>query len=393
MIAEPTRITVPESVLDDLQMRLERTRWLPDAEANDWSAGTSPAYVRELVSYWQSDFNWREQEASLNEFRQFRATVNEVDIHFIHERSNAADAIPIVLTHGFPDSILRFRKLIPMLTNPTDHGGAPTDAFDVIVPSLPGFGFSGEPGEHGQLFHIGKLWHQLLTETLKYERYAAHGGDWGSLITEQIARDHRDSVIGIHLTDVPFWHLFQPPKDATAAESKFLKDNETTQRREGAYALLQGTRPQTLADGLADSPAGMAAWLVEKFQCWSDCDGNIESRFTKDELLTNLMFYWASNAIGTSFLPYYGITNASVVQWIKEKAKEWVGASHVPAAFAIFVHDYPSPPRSWAERFFNVERWTEMPRGGHFAAMEEPELLAQDIREFFRPFRVMRNSS
>ena len=226
-----------------------------------------------------------------------------------------------------------------------------------------------------------------MTERLGYQKFGAHGGDWGSTITEQLARSHADSVVAIHLTDVPFGHLFQKPDNSSEAEKKMFKKNEQWLQKEGAYALIQSSKPQSLAQGLNDSPAGLAAWVVEKFRSWSDCGGDIESRFTKDELLTQVMIYWATESIGPSFLTYYDYANASALTWVKEEMKKWIGSSKVPAAFAIFPADISRPPREWAERFFNVERWTEMPRGGHFAAMEEPELLADDIRTWFREFR------
>jgi microsomal epoxide hydrolase len=227
-----------------------------------------------------------------------------------------------------------------------------------------------------------------MSRELGYERFGAHGGDWGSTVTEHLARSHAASVVGIHLTDVPFWHAFQAPDDPSPAEAKLLAANQQFPMQEGAYAMIQGTRPQTLADGLNDSPAGLAAWIVEKFERWSDCDGDVERRFSKDELLTNVMIYWATETIGSSFLPYYDITHAGVARWIVEKAKDWLASTRVPAGFALFPKDLTRPPREWAERFFDVKRWTEMPRGGHFAAMEEPELLANDLREFFRPLRA-----
>jgi pimeloyl-ACP methyl ester carboxylesterase len=223
---------------------------------------------------------------------------------------------------------------------------------------------------------------------LGYDRYAAHGGDWGSTITEQIARSHADAVAGIHLTDVPFWHLFSKPRKLSSEEKAFLAKTDAWQKHEGAYAMIQGTRPYTLARGLEDSPVGLAAWIVDKFHAWSDCHGDIETRFTKDELLTQVMIYWATDTIGSSFLPYYDFTSSGALTWIKEAIKQWTGSSSVPTGFAMFPKDISHPPRAWAERFFNVQRWTEMPRGGHFAAMEEPALLVEDIRAFFRPLRA-----
>jgi pimeloyl-ACP methyl ester carboxylesterase len=237
------------------------------------------------------------------------------------------------------------------------------------------------------MFRVNDLWAGLMKDKLGYERFGAHGGDWGSTVTEQLARSHADSVVAVHLTDVPFGHLFQKPDDPSPAEKKFFKANEQWLQKEGAYALIQSTKPQSLAQGMNDSPSGVAAWIVEKFRAWSDCDGDIESRFTKDELLTHIMIYWVTESIGSSFLTYYDYANASALTWMKEGVKKWTGSSKVPVAFALFPKDISRPPREWAERFFNVQRWTEMPRGGHFAAMEEPELLTEDIRTWFRAFR------
>ena len=380
----PFEVNVPDTTLRDLEERLARTR--SDGDAADWDAGTSPAYLRSLVEHWRSHYDWRAREAEINRFHHHLITVGETLIHFIHERGKGELPLPIVLTHGYPDSFLRFRKLIPLLTDPAAHGGDAADAFDVVVPSLPGFGFSGPPASAAGIFHVADLWNQLMTEGLGYARYGAHGGDWGSTVTEHLAR-HADSVVGIHLTDVPFWHAFQKPRDPSPAEREHFAENEAFQNQEGAYAMIQGTRPQTLADGLNDSPAGLAAWMVEKFQRWSDCGGDIETRFGKDELLDQIMIYWSTGTIGSAFLPYYDLVHAGVGRWIMEKGKDLVAHSKVPAGFAIFPRDTVHPPREWAERFFHVRRWTPMPRGGHFAAMEEPELLAEELRAFFRPLR------
>ena len=383
---EPFEIAVSDTILEDLALRLRVARLPPNA-ANDWDAGMSPTYLRELITYWRDRFEWRSQEALLNRFQHYRGEVDGTRIHFIHERGQGPSPLPLILTHGYPDSFFRFYKLIPLLTDPAAHGGDPIDAFDVVVPSLPGYGFS-EPREgNGGVFGFGDLWQKLVTEELGYSRFGAHGGDWGSIITEQLARSHASSVVGIHLTDVPFWHIFQTPSDLTQDEQKFLERNKRWQKEGGAYAMIQGTRPRTAAVGLTDSPAGLAAWIVEKFQEWSDCGDDIESSYSKDELLTNVMLYWATETIGSSFQPYHDVMNAGAVRWIKEKAKDWLGSSTTPAGFALFPKDISSPPREWAERFFNVQRWTEMPRGGHFAALEDPQHLAEDICEFFRPLR------
>jgi pimeloyl-ACP methyl ester carboxylesterase len=387
----PFTINVATEVLSDLQYRLQRTRWSYKVEGTGWEAGTDISYLRDLISHWRVRYDWRRQEASLNRFAHFKSVLDGIGIHFIHERGNGPNPFPLILTHGYPDSFYRFAKIIPMLTDPESHGGEAEDAFDVVVPDLPGYGFSDKPPQIGTVFRVNDLWARLMTDVLGYKRFGAHGGDWGSTVTEQLARSHADSVVAIHLTDVPFGHLMRKPDDLSPAEEKLFKRNEDWLRKEGAYALIQSTKPQSLAQGLNDSPAGLAAWMVEKFRAWSDADGNIESRFTKDELITQIMIYWATGSIGTSFLPYYDFANAGAFTWIKEGMKKWTGSAGIPTAFALFPADISQPPREWAERFFNVQHWTEMPRGGHFAAMEEPELLAEDIRVWFRRFRGGQN--
>ena len=387
MNAQPFAVNVPEHTLADLRERLSRTRWTDEPVDAGWRYGTNQNYLRDLAEYWLSGFDWRTREAEINRSAHYRAEVDGAGIHFIHERGKGERSLPIVLTHGYPDSFVRFLKIIPMLTDPGAHGGDPEDAFDVVVPSLPGYGFSDKPAKSGTTFQIGSLWHGLMTKVLGYERFAAHGGDWGTTVTEQLARSHASSVVGIHLTDVPFWHLFQKPDRLSRDEEKFLAKTTTWQRTDGAYALIQGTRPYTLSSGLNDSPVALAAWIVDKFHAWSDCHGDLETRFTKDELLTNIMIYWSTQTVGSSFLPYFDFANSGAITWIAEAFKQWTGSTSVPAAFAMFPKDISQPPREWAERFFNVQRWTEMPRGGHFAAMEEPELLVEDIRAFFRPLR------
>jgi len=381
------RIDVGKEVLSDLRQRLKNTRWSYQAEGTDWDAGTDLNYLKELVDYWRDGYDWRKQEAVLNQFSHFKTEVDGIGIHFIHERGKGPNPFPIILTHGYPDSFYRFAKIIPLLTDPASFGGRAEDAFDVVAPDMPGYGFSDKPAKKGSIFQVSDIWAHLMTDKLGYGKFGAHGGDWGSTVTEQLARSHADSVVAIHLTDVPFGHIFQKPDDPSSAEKTFFKNNEQWLQKEGAYALIQSTKPQSLAHGLNDSPAGLAAWLVEKFRGWSDCGGEIESRFTKDELLTQVMIYWATESIASSFLPYYDYANANALTWIKEGMKKWTGSSKVPAAFALFPKDISQPPRAWAQRFFNVQRWTEMPRGGHFAAMEEPELLAEDIRSWFRAYR------
>jgi pimeloyl-ACP methyl ester carboxylesterase len=383
----PFKIAIADTILEDLSARLAATRFPPGILGENWNAGTSPAYHRELLNYWRTGFDWRAVERYLNSYAHFRVDVDGTQLHFIHERGLGPDPLPLILTHGYPDSFARFLKLIPLLVDPGAHGGDTVDAFSVVVPSLTGYGFSEARPDKGGTFGFASLWHKLMVEELGYARFGAHGGDWGSTVTEHLARGYAHSVVAIHLTDVPFWHMFQKPTNLNRAEEAFLKGVEQWQKDRGAYAMIQGTRPVTAAAGLSDSPSGLAAWIVEKFHEWSDCGGDIETRFTKDELLTNVMLYWCTNTIESSFLPYHDFMTAGAVRWIIEAAKNWIGSTSVPAAFALFPADISHPPREWAERFFNVQRWTEMPSGGHFAAMEEPQALAEDIRAFFRPCR------
>jgi microsomal epoxide hydrolase len=383
----PFNVEIAQQVLDDLQRRLANTRWTDEIDNADWSRGANLAYLQSLVRYWKTDFDWRAQEQAINRFAHFRSDIDGTRIHFIHERGKGRHCLPIVLTHGFPDSFLRFAQIIPLLTDPAAHGADPDDAFDVVVPSLPGYGFSGRPETPGMLFKVADLWAILMTQRLGYTRFAAHGGDWGSTVTEHLARSHSDAVIGIHITDVPFFHLFEKPKNLTAKEQKLIEQTQQWTQKQGSYALIQGSKPQTLSYGLNDSPVGLAAWIVDKFRDWSDCDGDVESSFTKDQLLTNITLYWVTETIGSSFRFYFDAGNAGAMTWIVELVKKWTGSSKVPTGFARFPHDIHPPPREWVERFFNVQHWTDMPRGGHFTAMEEPELLAEDIRAFFRPLR------
>ena len=384
MSAKPYTVQIAQETLDDLGTRLQQTRWPDEVQGADWDYGTNLAYLKELVVYWREGFDWRAQEQAINRFAHFRATVDGFGLHFIHERGKGNNPMPILLTHGWPDSFLRMVKLIPLLTDPAAHGGNAEDAFDVVVPSMPGYGFSDRPTEKGFSHgRIADLFAKLMTDELGHNRFAAHGGDWGSSVTEQLAFNHAASLVGIHLIEVPYTHLFTiQAEDLSEAERNYLKAGQQWQMTEGAYAMIQGTKPQTLGYALNDSPAGLAAWIVEKFRAWSDCDGDVEKRFTKDELLTNITLYWATETINSANRLYYEAQHSP---------PQTSGTrTDVPTGVAIFPKDIISAPREFAERFFNIQRWTEMPRGGHFAALEEPELLAEDIRAFFRPLRGSR---
>ncbi len=381
MSVKPFTVHLPQTALADLRERLRNPRWPDEVDGADWNYGTNLGYLKDLVAYWRDTFDWRAQEAAINGLAHFRAEIDGFGLHFIHERGKGRSPLPLLLTHGWPDSFLRMMKIIPLLTDPAAHGGASDDAFDVVVPSMPGYGFSDRPSESGcTSTRIAGLFAQLMTKGLGYDRFAAHGGDWGSGVTEELARDHAASLVGIHLTDVPYTHLFTvSPDELSEPERRFLESGKKWQMEEGAYAMIQGTKPQTLAYGLNDSPVGLAAWIIEKFRTWSDCGGNVEARFSKDELLSNITLYWATETINSSIRLYYEDQH--------HPRKDGDTRIEVPTGVTIFPKDLVRAPREFGERFFNVQRWTKMPRGGHFAALEEPELLAEDIRAFFRPLR------
>ncbi|MGE3598824.1 MAG: epoxide hydrolase family protein, partial [Dehalococcoidia bacterium] len=298
----PFTIQVPESVLDDLRARLRQTRWPGEVPGTGWTYGTNLAYLRELVQYWLDEYDWRTHEAALNRLPQFLATVDGLQVHFVHVRGNGPNPIPLIISHGWPGSFVEMVEVIGPLADPAAYGGDPADAFDVIVPSLPGYGFSQPASEPGMTpRRIGDLFVKLMTDVLGYPRFAAQGGDWGSVITAAMARNHPDTLIGIHLNMLgarPNTGPGTPP--LTEEEQAFLKSAETWRDEETGYQRIQGTRPQTLAYGLTDSPVGLAAWIVEKFRAWSDCKGDLESSFSKDLLLSNIMIYWISGSIGSS---------------------------------------------------------------------------------------------
>ncbi len=296
----PFTVHVPQSILDDLSSRLARTRWPDEVYGAGWDYGSNLAYMKELLEYWRDGFDWRAQEKALNQFAHFRAEIDGQGIHFIHERGKGHNPMPLVLLHGWPSSFLQMLKIIPLLTDPASHGGETSDSFDVIVPSLPGYGFSDRPREKGMtVSRIADLFETLMTEELGYRRYAVRGSDIGAGVAIQLALIHPDSVVGIHLSGTNPRIDYIPP-NLSPAEEQFLKDAEDWRKTESGYAMIQSTKPQTLAFGLNDSPAGLVAWIVEKFRAWSDCNGNVEKRFTKDELLANLTVYWATEIISSS---------------------------------------------------------------------------------------------
>jgi len=380
MQAKPFTVEVADEVLDDLRARLARTRWPEPLPGPGWTYGVDRGYLRELVGYWEGSFDWRARERWLNGFAQFMAEIDGQIVHFVHERGRGPRPLPLVLTHGWPSCYVELLKLVPLLTDPAAHGGDEADSFDIVVPSLPGFAFSGRPPRPGLVTarSMGELWARLMGDCLGYSRFGAQGQDIGGAVSISLASQHPELVCGLHLTGV----LTFPPKDRPISEEgqAFLARQQHFRDAEGGYAHQQGTYPQTLAYGLNDSPAGLAAWIVDKFRTWSDCDGDVERRFSKDELLTITTLYWVTGSINSSFLFYYDSRHdPEPPQPIRVD---------VPVGIALSPKENPvTGPREWAEQSYNIARWTEMPRGGHFPAAEEPELLATELREFFHPLR------
>ncbi|HEV2988059.1 MAG TPA: epoxide hydrolase [Candidatus Angelobacter sp.] len=383
MPIENFTINVSDAALADLNRRLDATRWPDELENVGWEMGSSLGTMKSVADYWRNSYDWRQQEAMLNRLPQYRVALDGFHIHFVHARSKAPKPLPLIITHGWPGSFMEMIKIIPLLTDPEAHGGKPEDAFDVIVPSLPGYGFSDRATQRGMdPFRIATLWKRLMAE-LGYQRFAAQGGDWGSAVSTALGLAHDQNVIGIHLNYIAGRFLFGGTLNQTADDETakaYMAELRKWWDAEGGYSHIQGTKPQTLGFGLNDSPVGLAAWIIEKFRTWSDCGGNVESVFSRDELLTNVMIYWLTQTITSSTRLYYET---------REKPIQLSPANRVkpPVAFAAFPKELPVPPRELAERGYNIVRWTAMPRGGHFAAMEQPELLAQDLREFFRPLR------
>jgi microsomal epoxide hydrolase len=377
----PFTLRVPDEILADLRARLDRVRWPDEAPGAGWTHGSSLAYMKELVAYWRERYDWRAHEARLNQWRQFTVALQGLDLHFIHEPGVGPAPLPLVLSHGWPGSIVEFERLLPMLTDPARFGGDPADAFTVVAPSLPGYTLSFRPGQPRLgVVEIADLFAMLMTDVLGYRRFAAQGGDWGAFITSCLGAAYPDRLAGIHVNLLAVRRDQTAPATPTDEEKAYLAELAHWMREETGYMQIQSTRPQTLAYGLTDSPVGLCAWIVEKFRAWSDCGGDVERRFSKDVLLTNVMLYWVTGAIGSSFWPYYARAHSA---WpISERRPV-----RVPTAYASFPREILHPPRAWAERVYDIRRWTAMPAGGHFAALEEPEALAADIRAFFRTLR------
>ena len=377
----PFTIRIPEATLADLRARLDRVRWPDEIPGAGWQYGTDLAYLRQLVVYWRTKYDWRVHEGRLNTFQQFTVPLSEIELHFIHQPGVGPSPLPLLLLHGWPGSVWEFHKLIPLLTDPARFGGDARDAFTVIAPSLPGYGFSFRPHQpRVNRVAMADLFAALMT-VLGYHRFAAQGGDIGAQVAIRLAVAHPERLYAIHLNFIGALRDVEHPESPTDEERQYLDELQHWMTEETGYQWIQGTKPQTLAYGLTDSPVGLAAWIVEKFRSWSDCGGEIEQCFTKDELLTAVMLYWATGAINSSFWPYYA-----------NRHGDWSVATgpriEVPTAYLAFPREIVRPPRSMAEQRLNIQRWTTMASGGHFAALEQPEALAVDIRTFFRSFRV-----
>ena len=382
MRTEPFTVPIFHSETDDLRERLGRIRWPDQITGSQWEYGVNLDFLRDICLYWKNEFDWKKQADILSAFHHYRYISTEGHgVHFIHEQGKGASPIPLILTHGWPGSFIEMTRIIPMLTDPASFGGDSRDAFDVVVPSLPGFGFSDRPASAGMnAFRVADLWTELMS-ALGYDRFAAQGGDIGAAVSTALGLRHADRVIGIHLNYIP--GSYRPYVDGgkiTPEEEDFVSTFAQWTEENGAYAHIQRTRPQTLAYALNDSPAGLAAWILEKFRAWSDCEGDVYRSFSRDELLTNVTLYWMTGTIGSSFRMYYENSKAPLQFGPGDYVRP-------PCAFAHFPKELSDPPRRWIERGYNVQQWSDMPRGGHFAALEEPELLAGDIRRFFRQFR------
>jgi|TARA_B100001971_G_scaffold192548_1_gene196893 microsomal epoxide hydrolase len=383
MDVRPFTIAIEDSVLEDLQKRLADTRWPDEIPNTGWDYGSNLGYLKELVEYWRTKFDWRAQEAKLNAFNHFKSEVDGLDIHFIHEKGKGPNPIPLIITHGWPSCFFEMTKIIPLLADPASHGGDAADSFDVVAPSLPGFGFSDHAQERGmEVQRVAGMWNKLMTQNLGYPKFAAQGGDIGSGVTARLGFAHSDTLFGIHLTSItrPTPYMGPGSKPVTDAEQALITQRDKWFADEGGYNHIQGTKPQTLAYGLNDSPVGLAAWIVEKYRTWSDCGGDLEKSYTKDELLTIVTIYWVTQTISSSTRMYF--ENQKNL-WTMEKDQK----VPAPAGMAMFPQEISKPPREWGERSYDVRRWTELTSGGHFAALEEPQQLAEEVSAFFRDFR------
>jgi pimeloyl-ACP methyl ester carboxylesterase len=377
----PFSIHIEAEILSDLRERIRKTRWPDQAPSAAWEQGTDLEYLRQLLEYWAGEFDWQAQERELNAATQFRAELDGVHIHFVHERARHGHGVPLILTHGWPSTFVELLPLVPFLTDPHAHG-IDGPGFDVVIPSLPGYGFSERPRRTGVNYqYVAGLWHRLM-RGLGYERYGAQGGDFGAGIATFMALNNPKPMIGVHLSNLEIAPYTGPgARPLSAAERTYCERNEAFWQEEYGYKAIQSTKPQTLGYALNDSPAGLAAWILEKWRSWADSRGNLDERISRDFLLTMVTLYWVTQTITSSMRDYFDNDNKRFRITLGQQ--EFVD---VPTGIAVFANNFVdegTPPREWAERLYNVRRWTPMPRGGHFAAAEEPELLARDIAAFF----------
>ena len=377
----PFQIDVPAETLKLIHSQVASYAWHEMPDDGGWAYGTNLEYMKELCAYWLDEFDWRAQEAAINRFPHFIAPIDDIDLHFIHERGSGPAPLPLIISHGWPGGVVEFLEIIEPLAHPERFGGSSEDAFDVIAPSLPGFGFSGRPPRPIGPRKIAQLFATLMTDVLEYHSYLAQGGDWGGAISSWLGFEHAPACRAIHIN---IFTMRPPNGPQSREEEAWATQFKRDQLMEDGYRTQQATKPQTLSYAMMDSPVGVAAWIIEKFNSWSDTVGdNIESVYTKDELLTNIMVYLVTRTFNTASWIYYGRREEGgrVLSPDGQRVE-------VPTAAALFPAELLSwPPRSYAERVYNITRWTEMPRGGHFAALEQPTLLIDDIREFARTLR------
>jgi microsomal epoxide hydrolase len=380
----PFTIKIPDAVLKDLQERLARARFPDQLVGAGWTYGMNLDYLQQLVKYWREQYDWRAQERRLNQLPQFETTIDGLDIHFVHRKSSEPNALPIVMIHGWPGTFFEFHKMVEPLADPRRHGGDAKDAFDVVVVSLPGFGFSERPSNMGHSRErTAKIFIELM-KRLGYRRYGVQAGDVGYAVATLMALNDPDNMAGLHLNRCAAGEPPDPknPNAGLTEQEIRLRDEPRFGPDERGYSQIQGTKPQTLGYALNDSPVGLAAWILEKYRTWCDCDGDPENVFTKDELLTTVMIYWVTETATSAARYYYEGQHIPEVPYtrIRERVK-------VPTGCTAFPGELGFTPRSWAEKFFNIKRFTIMPKGGHFAALEQPALLTGELRSFFRDLR------
>lgn len=374
---QPFEIKVNHEQLDDLRHRLRTTRWPSEETVDDWTQGIPLQYLKEVCTYWAETYDWETRQKQLNAFPQFRMDIGGLGIHFVHVKSPEPNALPLVMSHGWPGSIVEFLKVIGPLADPVAHGGNAADAFHVVCPSLPGYGFSDKPTTTGWgVEKIAASWSELM-QGLGYERYVAQGGDWGAMVTTSIGMQDQEHCQGIHL-NMPII----PPdpatlEDLTASEKSALAGMQHYEEKDSGYSKQQSTRPQTLSYGLTDSPSGQAAWILEKFWSWTDCDGHPENVITRDELLDNIMLYWIPATAASSARLYW-----------ESSTNPPTGKVDVPVSCSIFPKEILRSSRRWAEKHFeHLVYWNELAKGGHFAAFEQPETFVNEVRAAFRHAR------